>query len=69
MTARAHTRTSCPAASGVGKRLRWWAVVLPVTVFAVLLALSVGGGEARANDAVGLPVAQFLGYLQQSLGS
>ncbi|HEX5567265.1 MAG TPA: hypothetical protein VFY14_10160 [Streptomyces sp.] len=37
-----------PAAHGADTRLPWWGVALPVTAFAVLLVLLVGGGEASA---------------------
>jgi hypothetical protein len=46
-----------PAPSGAGgaltsgqTRLPWWAAVLPVLAFAVLLALLLGGGEASAAE-------------------
>ncbi|GAA2462230.1 hypothetical protein [Streptomyces macrosporus] len=51
MTAHAPTRTDHRrAAGGVDARLPWWAVTLPVIAFAVLLALTVGGGEAGAAE-------------------
>ncbi|MGW7052094.1 hypothetical protein [Streptomyces sp. NPDC054887] len=47
MAARTHTRTH-PPAPGIGTRLPWWAVALPMLAFAVLLLLIAGPGEAQA---------------------
>jgi hypothetical protein len=55
---RSHAPPSAPTShSGAGgapasgqTRLPWWAAVLPVLAFAVLLALLLGGGEASAAE-------------------
>ncbi|MFD1832992.1 MULTISPECIES: hypothetical protein [Streptomyces] len=70
MTAHAPTRSprSARRAAGGGAdaRLPWWAVALPAVVFAVLLSLLVGGGEAQA---AGSPhhLGRLLEYLRQLL--
>jgi hypothetical protein len=65
-----------PAPSGAGgaptaghARLPWWAAVLPVLAFAMLLALLLGGGEASAAEqhAGGDVVAEVLKRVAQAL--
>lgn len=62
--ARTHTR---PA--GGQTRLPWWAAVLPVLAFAVLLGPLLGGGEANAAEGrAGVYVlAQVLERVEQAL--
>lgn len=50
-------------------RLPWWAAVLPVLAFAVLLALLLGGGEAAAAEqqAGGEVLAAILERVEQAL--
>ncbi|MBD0709913.1 MULTISPECIES: hypothetical protein [unclassified Streptomyces] len=55
-----------PTASGVGTRLPWWALVLPVAAFLTLLTLMTGSGEAQASlGAHGM--AGLLERIQQTL--
>ncbi|MEU2433970.1 MULTISPECIES: hypothetical protein [unclassified Streptomyces] len=58
MSARTHTRSHAPAAGGVDIRLPWWALVLPVLGFALLLVLMSTAGDAQA--ATGDPSVGFL---------
>ncbi|WP_432074325.1 hypothetical protein [Streptomyces wuyuanensis] len=51
--------------SGVGTGLRWWAVVLPVIAFSVLLLLMTGAGRAQAAADHSPPA--FLGWIQLAL--
>ncbi|MEE1930640.1 hypothetical protein V1J52_21015 [Streptomyces sp. TRM 70351] len=72
--ARAHARTRSrrSAAGETGPRLRWWALPLPVTVFAALLTLLLfGGGEASAGTAgqLGPAVAALWEELRHLLGA
>ncbi|GGT66579.1 MULTISPECIES: hypothetical protein [Streptomyces] len=48
MPARTHTRTPSPSA-GVGTRLPWWALALPVAAFVTLLLLIAGPAGAPAG--------------------
>ncbi|MEU2153421.1 hypothetical protein ABZ532_00100 [Streptomyces sp. NPDC019396] len=48
MPALSRTRTHAPAVGGPDVRLPWWALVLPVIAFAVLLVLMTASGEAHA---------------------
>ncbi|MFG3305892.1 hypothetical protein [Streptomyces wuyuanensis] len=50
---------------GVGTGLRWWAVVLPVIAFCVLLLLMTGAGQAEA--AAGHSSPAFLGWIRLAL--
>ncbi|MER5886307.1 hypothetical protein ABT160_20985 [Streptomyces sp. NPDC001941] len=51
MSARTHTRSRTPVAAGIGTRLPWWAVALPLIAFVALLLLIAGPGEAHATGA------------------
>ncbi|MFI1471705.1 hypothetical protein [Streptomyces wuyuanensis] len=51
--------------NGVGTGLRWWAVVLPVIAFSVLLLLMTGAGQAQAAEGHSPPA--FLGWIQLAL--
>ncbi|HEV7629255.1 MAG TPA: hypothetical protein VGO89_22405, partial [Streptomyces sp.] len=78
MTARARTHAS-PGVTAARKhippvagqtRLPWWAAVLPVLAFAMLLGLLLGGGEASAAQqqaAGGDLLAQILERVEQAL--
>ncbi|MFJ6543989.1 hypothetical protein ACIQMP_25520 [Streptomyces sp. NPDC091385] len=58
MSVRTHSRTH-PATTGAdGTRLPWWALVLPVPAFALLLALILNPSDAHA--ATGEPVIAHL---------
>lgn len=65
-TARTSSRPPEPAArrhpprGRVGTRLPWWAAVLPVLAFALLLALLLGGPEAGAAEPAGSAGGEFL---------
>ncbi|MEO3752814.1 hypothetical protein [Streptomyces sp. B6B3] len=61
MTAHAHR-------SGVGTRLRWWALLLPVVAFSALLALLLGGTGAD-RETLGEPPApgELIAHLTSAL--
>ncbi|MGW1588725.1 hypothetical protein [Streptomyces sp. NPDC002386] len=66
MPVRTHTRPHPATTGGVGIRLPWWALALPVLAFAVLLALILNPSEAHA--AGGDPaITQLLERAQQLL--
>ncbi|MEU6709434.1 hypothetical protein [Streptomyces wuyuanensis] len=58
-------RVSGTGPMGVGTGLRWWAVVLPVIAFCVLLLLMTGAGQAQA--AAGHSSPAFLGWIRLAL--
>ncbi|MFE0426643.1 hypothetical protein [Streptomyces sp. NPDC058953] len=61
----AHLPSPSPT-RGVGSRLPWWGIALPVLAFALLLALI--AEPARAEAANGQPViAPMVEYLRQLL--
>ncbi|WP_258177493.1 hypothetical protein [Streptomyces solincola] len=69
MTARTHhgipTAPAPRAAAAPTVRLPWWAALLPVLVFGVLLTLATTGGGSAAD---GRPeVGQVLQHLRQTL--
>ncbi|CAM5645295.1 hypothetical protein GCM10010329_08990 [Streptomyces spiroverticillatus] len=65
MSAPAHSPARTARRAPTGNRLPWWAAVLPVLSFVVLLVLMTGPGQAHASpaaqDAPGL--AYLLGLL------
>ncbi|MBJ6638112.1 hypothetical protein H4K36_09735 [Streptomyces sp. DHE7-1] len=66
MPVRTHTRPHPATTGGVGIRLPWWALALPVLAFAVLLALILNPSQAHA--AGGDPaITQLLERAQQLL--
>ncbi|MEU7277996.1 hypothetical protein AB0A69_04225 [Streptomyces sp. NPDC045431] len=72
MSARTHPRPH--ATGGVGTRLTWWALTLPVMAFVALLVLITGGGTrggtggAEAHATSGDPaVGRILEHIQHTL--
>lgn len=61
-----HTRPPAQASGGVGTRLPWWALALPMVAFAALLLLI--ADPAQAHAAGGDPaVGQLLERIQRTL--
>ncbi|MQY16429.1 hypothetical protein SRB5_66280 [Streptomyces sp. RB5] len=58
--------TTCtrPSPRPADIRLRWWAVALPVAMFAGLLA-ALGSGDAQAASSV--PLGEVLEWLERTL--
>jgi anti-sigma-K factor RskA len=66
MSARTHTRPHPATTGGVGSRLPWWALALPVLAFIALLALMMNPADAHA--AAGAPaVTQLFQRVQELL--
>ncbi|CAM5686256.1 hypothetical protein [Streptomyces griseomycini] len=65
MAARTHTRPHSAPRGGVGTRLPWWALALPVLAFVTLLALVLNPSDAHA--AAGEPAISHLVERAQQL--
>ncbi|MER6094004.1 hypothetical protein [Streptomyces bluensis] len=66
MSARTHTRPQPATTYGVGVRLPWWALVLPMLAFVALLLMILNPSDAQAATTEPAP-AHLFERIQQAL--